>query len=58
MLAAIAVQLEGGDALKNHPDPVVGGPFEYAPFAGGFELHSNFKDDDKPLALTVGVRGK
>ncbi|HVC97929.1 MAG TPA: hypothetical protein VND64_29935 [Pirellulales bacterium] len=58
LTAALAVQLEGRDALKNHPDPVVGGPFEYVTLAGGFELRSNFKDDDQPLTLTVGLRGK
>jgi hypothetical protein len=55
--AALAVQLEGRDALKNHPDPVAGGPLEFVTFVGGFELHSNFKDDDKSLVLTVGRRG-
>jgi hypothetical protein len=53
--AALDVQLDNRDALKNHPDPVVGGPFEYAPFAGGFELRSKFlTGDGKPWALTVG----
>jgi hypothetical protein len=48
-LAALAVQLHGRDALKDHPDPVAGGPFEYAAFEGGFELRSRLKDrDDKP----------
>jgi hypothetical protein len=57
--AAIAVRLDGRDALKNHPDPVVGGPFEYVAFDGGFELRSQLKGrDDKPLTLTVGRRGK
>lgn len=56
--AALDVQLNGRDALKNHPDPVVGGPFEYVASQGGFELRSNWKPDDKPLALTIGLRGK
>jgi hypothetical protein len=69
--AAIAVQLEGRDALKNHADPVVGGPFDYVAFEGGFELRSKWKLDDKlrskwkldepfakPLVLTVGRRGR
>jgi hypothetical protein len=57
--AAIDVQLDGPDALKNHPDPVAGGPFEMVPFEGGFELRSKFKPkDDKPWVLTVGRRGK
>jgi hypothetical protein len=55
--AAFDVQLNGRDALKNHLDPVVGGPFEYVASQGGFELRSNWKPDDKPLALTVGRRG-
>jgi hypothetical protein len=71
LAAALAVQLDGRDALKNHPDPVVGGPFEYIAFAGGFELRSNWKVDEKlrakwklderlaqPVGLTVGRRRK
>ena len=57
--AAIAVQLDGRDALKHHPDPVLGGPFESVAFKGGFELRSRWKNvENKPLALTVGLRGK
>ena len=56
--AAFAVRLDGPDALKNHPDPVAGGLFEYSKFAGGFELISKFKQDDKPIILNVGQRGK
>src|SRR5579871_1613698 len=70
--AAIAVQLDGREALMKHPDPVVGGPFEYTAFEGGFELRSKLKLDEKlrtkwklvderagePLTLTVGRRGK
>jgi RNA polymerase sigma factor (sigma-70 family) len=69
--AALAVQLDGKGALKKHPDPVVGGPFDYVGFKGGFELRSKWKLDEKlrtkwkldkrlaePLALTVGRRGK
>jgi hypothetical protein len=55
LAAALAVQLEGRDALKKHPDPVVGDPFEYTPFEGGFELRSRLKG--APLVLTVGRRG-
>jgi len=56
--AALAVRQDGPDALKNHPDPVVGGPFNYAPFDGGFELSSKLKArEDKPVTLTVGHRG-
>jgi hypothetical protein len=57
--AALAVRLDGRDALKNHPDPVAGGSFDYEAFEGGFELRSKLKDGDgKPLTLTVGRRGK
>jgi hypothetical protein len=57
--AALAVQLDGRNALKDHPDPVVGGPFEYVAFEGGFELRAKLKGtDDKPLALTVGRHGR
>jgi hypothetical protein len=55
--AAIAARQGGRDALKDHPDPVIGGPFEYVPFNDGFELHSKLKGrDDKPVTLTVGSR--
>jgi hypothetical protein len=53
--AALAVQLDGRDALKDHPDPVVGGSFEYVAFPGGFVLQSTFQMD-QPLTLTVGRR--
>jgi len=59
LAAALAVKLDGEGALKKHPDPVGGGPFEYAAFDGGFELRSKWKGaDGKPVALTVGRRGK
>jgi hypothetical protein len=67
--AALDVQLRGRDALKEHPDPVVGGPFEYMAFKGGFELRSKWQLDEKlraewklddrwakPITLTVGRR--
>ena len=56
--AAIDVRLNGRDAVKSHTDPVAGGPLQYADFPGGFELRSNFKQDEKPITLTVGLRGK
>jgi hypothetical protein len=69
LAAALDVQLDGRDALKKHSDPVVGGPFEYSPFEGGFELRSAWTVDEplrskwklderltKPLTLTVGRR--
>jgi hypothetical protein len=56
--AAFAVQVDGLDALKANPDPVVGGPFEYTKFAGGFELRSKFGQDGHPLSLIVGRRGE
>src|SRR5262249_31085425 len=46
--AALAVRLDGQAALKNHPDPLTGGPFEYAAFDGGFELRSKLKQDALP----------
>jgi RNA polymerase sigma factor (sigma-70 family) len=61
LLAALAVQLDGKEALKKRPDPVVGGPFDHVGFKGGFELRSRWKPDErfaKPVALTVGRRGK
>jgi hypothetical protein len=57
--AALAVQIDGRDALKNHPDPVGGGAFEYIAFDGGYELRSKLKvAEDKPVALIVGTRAK
>ena len=56
--AALAVQLEGRDALKTHLDPVGGGSFEQVPFLGGYELRSKLKrDDGRPVTLTVGHSG-
>jgi hypothetical protein len=54
--AAIDIQLNGHDALKNHPDPVAGVPFEMTPFEGGFELRSTWKQPSKPIALAIGRR--
>ena len=57
LAAAISVQLDGKDSLKDHPDPFAGGPFEYSSFPGGFELRSKLKGQgDKPVTLTVGHR--
>jgi hypothetical protein len=56
--AAFAVQVDGPEALKAHPDPVAGGPFEYTKFAGGFELRSKFGQQGHPLSLTVGRRAE
>jgi len=69
LAAAIDIQLGGRQALKealrSHPDPVVGGQFDYQEFEGYFELRSKWRlgsrplyRDDSPLALTVGQRGK
>jgi hypothetical protein len=56
--AAIAVQIDGTDSLKNHSDPALGGRFEYASFPGGFELRSKLKGQNGNLiTLTVGQRG-
>jgi hypothetical protein len=65
LAAAIAVQQNGRKALKDHPDPVAGGPFAYEAFEGGFELRSTWKLDPQlqakwgavqPLVLTVGQK--
>jgi hypothetical protein len=56
--AAIAVQIDGPDSLKNHSDPALGGRFEYASFPAGFELRSKLKGQNgSPITLTVGQRG-
>jgi hypothetical protein len=70
LAAALAVAAEGRDALKDHLDPVAGGRFEYAAFAGGFELRSRLQADETlrakwkldertltPLTYTAGRRG-
>src|SRR5262249_51625256 len=54
--AAVAVVLDGPAALKTQRDPFGDGPFEYTAFAGGFELRSKLKYQDKPMTLTVGKR--
>jgi hypothetical protein len=59
LATALDVQLDGPDALKNHPDPVAGGPFEMVAFTGGFELRSTFRPaEGKPWVLIVGRRGE
>jgi hypothetical protein len=70
LAAALAVQVDGRDALQHHPDPVAGGPFDDVAFSGGFELRSKWKkldenlrpawglDPPETLVLIVGQRGK
>jgi hypothetical protein len=59
LMAAVAVQADGRDALKNYPDPASGNPFEHGAFDGGFELRSQMKQQDgKPVTLIVGRREK
>ena len=55
--AALAVQLDGQNALTTHLDPIVGDRFDYFPFKKGFELRSKMKGPDgKPLSLSIGRR--
>jgi hypothetical protein len=55
--AALAMVRDGQKALKAHPDPIAGRPFEYTAFEGGFELRSRYKaPNGNPLTLTVGQR--
>jgi hypothetical protein len=60
--AALAVQLNGVEALKHHPDPFGDGPFGYTAYDGGFELTSKLKyrkeqtAPETPLTLVVGKR--
>jgi hypothetical protein len=58
LAAAIDIQLNGRDALKDHLDSVMGVPFEMTPFDGGFELRSTWVQKPAPISLTVGRRGK
>jgi hypothetical protein len=53
--AALDVCLQGRDALKQHKDPVVGGPINYVPFRGGFELRSKLKWDASSPSVTLLV---
>jgi hypothetical protein len=55
-MAAVAVANDGPEKLKEIPDPVVGGPFEYRKLDDGFELKSKLVIDDKPVTLTIGAR--
>jgi hypothetical protein len=56
LAAALAVQLDGRDALKKHADPTTGGAFEYVAFEGGFELRSKLKDQDDKLVMLIAGR--
>jgi hypothetical protein len=58
LMAAVAVVNDGPEKLKEIPDPVVGGPFEYRKLDGGFELKSKLVVDDKPVTLTIGTKPK
>jgi hypothetical protein len=59
LAAALDVQLNQPNALKNHADPVGGDQFEMVAFDGGFELRSKFKPEGgTPWVLIVGHRGK
>ena len=59
LATALDIQLDGPVALKNHRDPVFGGPFERIALDGGFELRSKYvPTDGKPWVLIVGQGGK
>jgi hypothetical protein len=53
--AAHAVAQGGPDRLKDFPDPVGSGAFEYREFPGGFELKSKLVYKGQPLVLKVGT---
>jgi hypothetical protein len=54
--AAIAVRLEGKEALAQFRDPFGDGPFEMTNFDGGFELRSKYPSTDNvPLMLRAGI---
>jgi hypothetical protein len=52
LAAALAIQLDGQDALQNHPDPVAGGPFAYVGLEGGYLLRSK-QGPDKKIVLEL-----
>jgi hypothetical protein len=58
LLAAIAVNEKGPEALKDIKDPFGNEPFEYRALDGGFELKSKLEFEGKPVTLTVGQRKK
>jgi hypothetical protein len=57
---AMAIHVEGPDALKAHRDPFGDGPFERVPLdGGGYELRSKLRNyDGKQATLTVGLGKK
>ncbi len=55
LLAAIAVQIDGPEALKDHRDPITGEPFDMVKFDGGYELRLRWKaGDNVPAKLREG----
>jgi RNA polymerase sigma factor (sigma-70 family) len=57
LAAALDVRLQGQEALRNHPDPIAGSPFEYRASEGGFELHSRAKPNGEVVVVTAGGHG-
>jgi hypothetical protein len=55
LLAAIGVAQSGPEMLKDIPDPVGDGPFEYRALDKGFELRSKLIYEGKPVTLTIGT---
>ena len=51
--AAIAVRLEGPEALNQHSDPYDKRPFTYTVVDGGFRLESRLTDDGIPISLLI-----
>jgi len=51
--AAIAVRMEGPDALNRHLDPYDGNPFSYALADGGFRLQSRLSEGGIPISLSI-----
>jgi hypothetical protein len=51
--AAIAVQLEGPNALNKQLDPYDKKPFTYTPVDGGFRLESRLTDGGIPISLSI-----
>jgi hypothetical protein len=53
--AAIAVRLDGPDALDRYPDPYGGKPFSYSPLNKGFQLSSHLAENGSQLSLAVTI---
>lgn len=50
---AIAVRLNGANAVNQYPDPYDGNPFSYSLIDGGFQLQSRLAEGCSPIVLSI-----